>query len=263
MQSPPPPPRPSVWAALPQALRHVAGVVVVGMGLATLFTAWTPGSRLFSPDFAANIVNALNLTRVGSVSAPTPAAPTAPPRPLPRIGVVAGHNGPQNDPGAVCPDGLTEASINLETANRVKAALEQAGFRVDLMNEFDDRLSDYRAIALVSIHSDSCSFINELATGFKVARALYDQVPERSDRLVACLTDRYKDRTGLNFHAGSITFDMTQYHGFNEIDGNTPAAIIELGFLNLDRDLLTSHPDLVAQGVAEGILCYARNEPVP
>jgi len=248
----------SITESLSQAARYVGTVVLVAVALATVFTLWTPTS--FLPASVGQAILFAQITPAGPTteSAPTPTRPA-----LPLIGVVAGHSGPQNDPGAVCPDGLTEASINLETANRVKAALEQAGFRVDLMNEFDDRLSDYRAIALVSIHSDSCSFINELATGFKVARALYDQVPERSDRLVACLTDRYKDRTGMNFHAGSITFDMTQYHGFNEIDGNTPAAIIELGFLNLDRDLLTSHPDLVAQGVAEGILCYARNEPVP
>ena len=262
MQSPPPPPRPSVWAALPQALRHVAGVVVVGMGLAPLFTAWTPGSRLFSPDFAANIVNALNLTRVGSVSAPTPAAPTAPPRPLPRIGVVAGHNGPQNDPGAVCPDGLTEAGVNRDLATRVQAGLEANGFQVDLLDEFDPRLEGYQALALVSIHNDSCNYINEQATGFKVARAIDSGVPESADRLVACLIDRYAKQTGLLFHKHSITLDMTEYHSFYEINETTPAVIIETGFLNLDRKILTEEPYRVAQGVIDGILCYLLNQPL-
>ena len=64
------------------------------------------------------------------------------------------------------------------------------------------------------------------------------------------------------FHYNSITPDMTEYHAFNEIDANTTAAIIETGFLNLDRKILTEHTDLVAQGVSAGILCYVRNENV-
>ena len=72
------------------------------------------------------------------------------------------------------------------------------------------------------------------------------------------MTNRYGKRTGMSFHAGSITRDMTVYHAFNELDPTTPAAIIEIGFLNLDRDILTNHADLIAQGIAEGILCFVR-----
>jgi N-acetylmuramoyl-L-alanine amidase len=54
---------------------------------------------------------------------------------------------------------------------------------------------------------------------------------------------------------------MTYYHAFSEINSNTIAAIIETGFLNLDYKLLTENPELVARGVADGILCYVRNEP--
>jgi N-acetylmuramoyl-L-alanine amidase len=254
-------PAQSIGSSLLQAIRHIGVVLLVALASATVFTMWSPSSLM--PSDVASAISIAMATRVGAGDGSTALPPTATPSPLPTIGIVAGHSGPQNDPGAVCPDGLTEAGVNLDVANRVKAILEQAGYRVDLLHEFDDRLAGYKSLALVSVHSDSCAFINELASGFKVARALYDQVPEKSDRLVACLTDRYKDRTGMNFHAGSITFDMTQYHGFNELDANTPAAIIELGFLNLDRDMLTNHPDLLSQGVAEGILCYARNEPVP
>ena len=242
-----------------RALRHIGLVVLVAAASATVFTMWSPSSLLSSG--ASRAISLALATRIASNSTPVP--PTATPAPLPLIGIVAGHSGPQNDPGAVCPDGLTEASINLDVANRTKAILEQAGFRVDLLTEFDDRLVGYRAVAMVSIHSDSCAYINDVATGFKVARALYDKSPEQSDRLVACFTDRYAKRTEMNFHRGSITIDMTSYHGFDELAVETPAAIVEVGFLNLDRDMLTNHPDLVAQGVAEGILCFARNEPVP
>jgi len=53
---------------------------------------------------------------------------------------------------------------------------------------------------------------------------------------------------------------MTSYHAFAEIDPETTAAIIEVGFLNLDRQILTQKADLVAQGIADGILCYLNNE---
>jgi N-acetylmuramoyl-L-alanine amidase len=55
---------------------------------------------------------------------------------------------------------------------------------------------------------------------------------------------------------------MTSYHAFGEINPDTPAAIIEVGFLNLDREFLMKKPDLAAQGIAQGILCYVRNEDI-
>ena len=55
---------------------------------------------------------------------------------------------------------------------------------------------------------------------------------------------------------------MTSYHAFGEIDENTTAAIIETGFLNLDRQFLTQHADLAAEGIAKGILCFINNESI-
>jgi N-acetylmuramoyl-L-alanine amidase len=53
---------------------------------------------------------------------------------------------------------------------------------------------------------------------------------------------------------------MTSYHAFSEINENTPAAIIEVGFLNLDRTILTQKPDVVARGISDGITCFLNNE---
>jgi N-acetylmuramoyl-L-alanine amidase len=53
---------------------------------------------------------------------------------------------------------------------------------------------------------------------------------------------------------------MTSYHAFDEINEETTAAIIEIGFLNLDRRILTKHPDLIANGIMRGILCFVKNE---
>jgi N-acetylmuramoyl-L-alanine amidase len=140
--------------------------------------------------------------------------------------------------------------------------LTQAGYEVDLLREFDSRLNGYRALAIVSIHNDSCEYINDQATGFKVAAALNTHDVNRANRLTACLVDRYERTTGMTFHAGSITGDMREYHAFREIDSNTVAAIIETGFLNLDREMLTQHTETVAEGVAQGILCFAKNESI-
>jgi N-acetylmuramoyl-L-alanine amidase len=53
---------------------------------------------------------------------------------------------------------------------------------------------------------------------------------------------------------------MTRYHTFYEIDDQTPAAIIEIGFMYSDRTMLTQRPDLVAQGIADGIICFIEDE---
>ncbi len=224
--------------------------------LATLFTAWTPTSFI-----TTNLKEQLKL-----MLTPQPGSnPAVTPQPHLRIGIVAGHNG--NDSGAVCRDSngqvtLTEAQVNLDIASRVQKNLVELGYQVDLLNEFDTRLNGYRAVTLISIHNDSCEFINDEATGFKVAASLDTRDVNRAQRLTACLSDRYGRATSLKFHAGSITSDMREYHAFSEIDPETITAIIETGFLNLDRRILTDHPDQVAQGIVAGILCFINNETV-
>jgi len=148
--------------------------------------------------------------------------------------------------------------VNLAVAKRVVEALRKKGYPVDLLQEFDPRLEGYRARALVSIHADACLYPE--ATGFKVARVAESAIPHLEDYLVACLVSRYQARTGLPFHKGSVTPDMTQYHTFYEIDPGTPGAIIEIGFLLADRDLLLNRQDLVAQGIVEGIVCFLEGE---
>ncbi len=225
--------------------------VSLAIVLATLFTC-LPTSGLFS----SSLTDRLSLLLTAQPE--TSPAPETTPFPQLRIGIVAGHWG--NDSGAVCPNGTTEQEINLKIATLVQQELTGFGFQVDLLQEFDPRLDGYHAVALVSIHNDSCDFVNDEATGFKVSAALSSRDQNRATRLTECLRARYGRVTGLPFHSGSITRDMTGYHAFDEIDTNTIAAIIETGFLNLDYRLLTERPDLVAEGVVEGIMCFIRNE---
>lgn len=239
------------------ARAHLIGpTILAAVFLATLFTAWPPFS-LTVGSLSSQL--ALLLTpRAGGA-----AAAVSTPLPPVRIGIVAGHLG--FDSGAVCRDGngnvtLTEQEVNQKIAALAQAGLSALGYQVDLLQEYDTRLAGYRAAALVSIHNDSCDYINEEATGFKVAAAMNTRDLNRANRLTACLVDRYARVTGLTFHAGSITADMTDYHTFSEIDPNTIAAIIETGFLNLDREYLTNHTDKVAEGIVQGILCFVNNE---
>ncbi len=231
--------------------------LLVAVLLATLFTAWTPNSL-----FAVNLSQQLGL-----ILTPQPGDLNTQntPQPQLRIGIVAGHSG--NDSGAVCRDAsgevtLTEADVNMKIASLVQKQLVDHGFQVDLLNEFDTRLNGYRAVALVSIHNDSCDYINDQATGFKVSASMDTRDTNRATRLTACLVDRYERATKMTFHSGSITGDMREYHAFSEVDPNTITAIIETGFLNLDRQVLTNHTDLVANGIVQGILCFVNNENV-
>lgn len=169
---------------------------------------------------------------------------------------MAGHW--KSDVGAICDDGLQEVTINLDVASRVVAILQYEGYDVDLLPEFSDQLPGYQADAFVSIHADSCNVPE--ASGFKVARVAASAIPEEEDRLVACLIDRYAQASGLALHENSITYDMTVYHAFNEIDPQTPGAIIELGFMGADRELLTDGSYQLAQGIARGIACFLEGE---
>ena len=242
------------------AMYQMQIVISVAFLVATLFTAWTPAS-LLPGSLADRFAQAIAFQATATAEFPTPT-----PRPRPVIGIVVGHWGDNNDPGAVCdpsfaPD-LTEFSVNQAVASQVRDALIAQGFDVDLLKEFDERLQGYRSLALISIHADSCQYVNDEATGYKVAASLANPRPEKSARLTACLKNRYANATGLPYHSGSITDDMTSYHAFNEINEETTAAIIEVGFLNLDRQMLTEGQDRVAKGITDGILCYVHNENV-
>ncbi len=179
-----------------------------------------------------------------------------------RIGIVSGHWGNGDDMGAVCPDGTNEHDINLTITSLVRQKLEAQGYNIDLLQEFDPRLEGYQAALLLSIHNDTCDVIDDQATGFKLATSSYSRDKNLTERLAACLHDRYAHATGLPYLSGNITINMTDYHAFRAIAPSTPAAIIETGFLNLDRSLLVDHPDVVAEGVVAGVLCFVRSESV-
>ena len=174
-----------------------------------------------------------------------------------RVGIIAGHSGPEDDPGAVCENGLREADVNLAVARLTAAWLRDEGYEVDLLEEFDSKLQGYEADALVAIHADSC--VAKELSGFKVARAVDSAIPQAEDKLVQCLYKEYEAATGLLPHPSTITDDMENYHAFHEIKLQTPGVIIELGFLSVDGHILANETDRMAYGIVSGLRCFLEN----
>ncbi|MHB1319216.1 MAG: N-acetylmuramoyl-L-alanine amidase [Anaerolineae bacterium] len=173
------------------------------------------------------------------------------------VGLLAGHW--QNDSGAVCDDGLTEAEINLAVARAVGDRLRQEGITVQILPEFSPRLNGFRAKAFVAIHTDSCIDLS----GFKLARMTHSDDPDAEDLLVRTIYRTYADATGLEPHYDTITDDMRQYHALRRISPGTPGAIIEIGFMGGDRYLVTQQQDRAAAGIAGGILAFLAESGTP
>ena len=146
---------------------------------------------------------------------------------------------------------MTETEVNQKVAEAVALRLAAEDLRVDILDEFDPRLDGYKASAFVSIHADSCAVD---MTGFKVASV--ENGSDASKQLEECLWTHYEAETGLPRHLSTITTNMTQYHAWRKIAETTPAAIIEIGFMNGDRTFLTEHTDRVVAGIVKGIDCF-------
>lgn len=230
----------TVLAFLSLALAGMMGIYVYFSpvsGVAEVVAAGDPASALAAP-FVKRVPARPVLQRLAQSPGPI------------RIALIAGHRG--FDSGAECEDGLTEVEVTEAWANQVAQNLRANGITVEVLDEFDPRLDGLVATALISIHADSCQFVNELATGFKIAGSSFTD----SSALSICVEGAYRQATQLNYHANTITPHMTDYHAFRKITTGVPALIIEIGFLNLDRDFLTNQADVGATAIAIGVMCY-------
>ncbi len=222
-----------------RARREILPGLVAALGLIVLAGAlvfFTSRPQTLSPSPTETLIATHN--------------PSPTPVPL-RVGIVSGHW--KYDGGAMCPDDTLEVDINYQIAIEVVNLLKQKGYEIDLLAEFDPLLQGYEADALVSLHSDSCI---PGVSGFKAARAWNSFIPEEEDRLLECLYEEYERVTGLQPHQWSITLDMHGYHVFGEVAPETPAVIIEMGFMADDAELLRHRQDRVAQGIVAGIECF-------
>jgi N-acetylmuramoyl-L-alanine amidase len=231
-------------------------VLVAGALIATILS-WGTSPDSLSTDLRSEIGRIANqqsgASLIGEVSTPIPT-----PNYAIRIGIVSGHMG--NDSGAVCPENdLTEAEINYAVASRLLYQLAARGYEVDLLEEYDRRLRDYRATFLISIHANDCRAYQGGASGFLIAKADHRANDGEDTRLVECVGNAYEQMTGLNRRYG-LTRDMEDYHVFNRIHPTTPGAIIELGFLRDDQEFLVNNQDLMADSIMAGVDCFLRYE---
>ena len=245
-------------------------VGIFAAALASTIFTWFINPEFIQPsvvsglyDAEATSIAASDTRRVVQPTA-TPLSVAVTPNWAHTIGIVAGHRGPSYeagivDVGAVCPDGLTELEINFDIAQRVVEEMRGMGYTVDLLDEFDSRLDNYQASALVSLHANDCRDYGPQASTFLVSRAASRPPGGRDDILSECIGLYYRTSTTLD-RSYNLTIDMTDYHTFREIHPNTPAAILEMGFMLNNRDLLTQGQDQIVRGVVDGIECFLNGE---
>ena len=95
-----------------RVMRHLGVTLVFAAVLATIFTSWTPAS-LAPGELASQLAEALERAPATAIAGDVGGGEEH----IIKVGVVVGHSGPHPesgyiDPGATCPDGLTELQVN-------------------------------------------------------------------------------------------------------------------------------------------------------
>lgn len=231
----------------PNSTVHIVQTIVLwAFVLATLFTFWNPHS-LFSSQASISFL-------------PTPAnasGSTASNRSI-RIGIQIGHY--KHNEGYMCPDGIREVDIDYVIANKVSLLLSASQINVDVLNEYDLNLINYKADALVSIHTRSCTDASAAASGFTIGTSISTKEVDKTNNLAACLAEQYSQNTGLAFNYQVIPDNQVNSHTFLDINSQTPVVQIETGSLVADRAILLEGSDRAANGITAGILCYLRGQ---
>ncbi len=199
----------------------------------------------------------------------TPLPPTPTPQPAPRVGIQVGHWQLEDMPDEQAKlrkysgnyyRGYDEWEVNIEIARRVQQRLEAEGVTVDLLPATIS--PGYQADAFISIHADGTSTRPDIRRGWKLTAPWRASVA--SEALAAALSESYPRVTGLPQDTRGPSIDMLGYYAFahyryqHAIAPTTPAVIIEVGFMTnaADREIIFEQPDVVAQGIAEGVVGY-------
>ena len=255
--------RPRLVVAGPRADSFASGffgtlfVVLVSTALVATMLMFFVNPDYLNPA----VVQGLQLDREGILGMEGPPTPLQTPVWLQRIGIVSGHRG--RDSGAVCLDEygnafLREVDINFAVAQRVVARLKGRNYAVDMLDELDPRLENYRAAALVSIHANTCYDFGEYVSGFLVAISEARPQVGIDAFLRECIAINYAARMPLR-RSFAVTEDMTNYHVWQKIHPLTPGMILEMGYMLADQAALTDDPDLLADAITAGILCFLEN----
>jgi N-acetylmuramoyl-L-alanine amidase len=227
-------------------LRMVQSVIIAAVAMATLFTFWNPHGFFTSQNTMALLPTPAN---AGSGSPSTNRI---------LIGIQVGHY--KHNDGFACPDGIKEVDVNYVIANKVSLLLGASQIATEVLNEYDLNLINYKADALISIHTRSCTDPSAAASGFTLATSISAKETEKTNNLAACLAEQYAKNTGLTFSYQVIPDDQVNSHTFLDINPQTPAVQIEAGSLAVDRAILLEGSDRAANGITAGILCYLKSQ---
>lgn len=157
--------------------------------------------------------------------------------------------------------GYDEWEVNMVIAEATRERLEAAGVTVDLLPAKVP--IGYEADAFISIHVDGIT--GEAAAtrrGWKAATPF--RASRASEALAAAIAAVYPEVTGLPTDREQASNNLRAYYAFahyrywHSVAPTTPAAIVELGFMTHpeDRELIFGRPELLADGLARGILGY-------
>lgn len=227
-------------------LRMIQSVIIIAVAMATLFTFWNPHNFFSSQNSIALLPTPANAGSSNSSSN----------RIL--IGIQVGHY--KHNEGFTCPDGIKEVDVDYVIANKISLLLGASQIVTEVLNEYDFNLINYKADALISIHTRSCTDPSAAASGFTLGTSISAKETEKTNSLAACLAEQYTKNTGLAFSYQVIPDDQVESHTFLDINPQTPAVQIEAGSLAVDRDILLEGSDRVANGITAGILCYLKSQ---
>lgn len=189
-----------------------------------------------------------------------------------RIGIQAGHWETEKAPPELWRletqtgtswNGVTEVEINLDIAKRVKSLLEPKGFVVDVLPTTIP--PGYVADAFVALHGDGDGTGEN--SGFKMAFSSRRTPYEAA--LLESIKAHYGAATGLPYDSARISRNMIGYYAMSwqrikySTAPHTPSVILEMGYVSSDHDraLMTDRAEVVAAGIAEGILRFLDDHP--
>lgn len=189
-----------------------------------------------------------------------------------RVGIQAGHWQSYNLPDELkglrtstgtAGGGVPEWQLNLDVVRKVAALLEAQGIIVDVLPATIP--PGYQADAFVALHADGD--VTGRLSGYKLASWRNSPNPAIHAPLLQALTAEYGAATGLSLDAKHVSRNMTGYYAFNSrrfkhsVAPTTPAVILEMGFMTnrSDLQLLLGSQDVVARGIANGILRFLNN----
>lgn len=260
----------TVAAAAPSRVSSEVAAAPTTITLEPASTNFVQPAGASTPAAAFSLPTAAITTATPTAATATPSAIPTPA--VPRVGLQVGHWQSDELPDELARlrgstgaafAGYTEAEVNLVITRRVAQVLEAQGVIVDVLPATVP--ISYSADAFVTIHADGSS--SPATRGFKIA-APWRSSPA-SQHLLNTLIAEYAAATSMP-QDDAITFNMRGYYAFSwrrfqhAISRTTPATIVEMGFLSsaADRALLIEQPDMVAAGIANGILRYLNERDV-